>query len=113
MIRIDLLADADMLVEVEAHAAGDAAERFGQCHRRTAVQYAHGLLGPVIDGHRRAQVIGSDLRQSDAEMLDHGSGHPLGETLERERAKPDAHMRGLASQRRQIITPPSCYEWQP
>ena len=69
MVRIDLLPDTALLGAIDDERRADAAERFGERHRRTAVQDAERLPRPGVDGHFRLQKIRPDLRELDAEMI--------------------------------------------
>src|SRR5262245_51806102 len=114
MVGIDLLPDADLLFEIDAHVSPDTAERFGQCDRRSAVQDAHGLLSSMIHWHGRTQEVMPDFNKADPEVLDHGPWNPLGESVDRERSEPDAHSVEPGSGRgERMITPTPCYDWQP
>ena len=56
-----------------AQHAGGTADGFGQQHRGAAVQQAIGLVGARVDRHGRAQEVGTDFGEDDAERLHRGA----------------------------------------
>ena len=93
VVRVDLNADAVLLLYIDAQRGRRATERFGEHDRGPAVEQAQRLGRPVIDGHRGLQIIVSDLGEGDIEMVDHVDAAPGVDLFEGQRALPDRFSR--------------------
>ena len=91
MVGIDLLPQAQGLLDIDAQHRAEAADRLRERHRGAAVQHAEGLVGVLVHRHGGAQEVRADLGDADAEIAGETAAPAFGEGFGSDAGAPDAH----------------------
>jgi hypothetical protein len=89
VVGVDLLAHTELALTVHNQARRHASEGFGEHHRGTAVDDAHGLDGPVIHRQGSLDPVRPAVHDLDAEMTVDVTRMPRIEVCDINRLEPD------------------------